>query len=181
MNLNIIKLMDNREFCEKLIKAESEAEAKELFKQYGIDIIPEDFDSVKQLLSSLESELKKLSIDQLQAISGGRKSRRAKGGADKKDDDKGTGWNDAINVVKSLVEIFKGPFESIGNFCSSESAKNRDADLKKVQIVQDSITQRHSQTMNVISGSAAALALTGAVAGVVYAGRKTIKGWWNKL
>lgn len=180
MNADILKLMNDYEFCDKLTKAENEAEAKELFKQSGVDITPEEFDSVKQLMSSLESELKKLNTEQLQAISGGaRKIKKSDVPSEdeKGDDKKETSIEDTLNLVGKAFGLISGPFQSGLNFISSESEKKQNAALKRTQIAQDAMTKRHAQTMQAVTISTAVVA--GTIAGALYCGLGPIKRWWN--
>lgn len=182
MNSEIIKLMEDREFCEKLIKAESEAEVKELFKQYGIDITSEDFDSLRQLMLSLESELKKLSTEQLQAISGGADDGQANNADPSKKDEKSKGFTfrrflrRADKMIKTFGPSVKSGVETV----TGQLDKNRDASIRRSQIIQDGETKRHAQTMNTISGAVVTVALTGTLAGAIYFGWNSIKGWWNR-
>lgn len=185
MNADVLKLMNDYEFCDKLTKAENEAEAKELFKQHGVDITPEEFDSVKQLMSSLESELKKLNTEQLQAISGGvRKTKKSgvpsedeKGDDKKGDDKKGTSIEDTLNLVGKAIGFMSIPFQSGLNFASRETEKKQNTAIKQTQITQDAITKRHAQTMQAVTISTAVVA--GTIAGALYYGLGPIKRWWN--
>ncbi len=185
MNSEIIKLMETPEFCEKLIKAESEAEAKELFKQYGIDIKPEDFDSLRQLMSSLESELKKLSTEQLQAISGGADDGQANNADPSKKDEKdekskGLTFRRLLRRADKMIKTFGPSVKSGVETVTGQLDKNRDASIRRSQIIQDGETKRHAQTMNTISGAVVTVALTGTLAGAIYFGWDSIKGWWNR-
>ena len=175
MNTAVLELMNDDEFCNNLVNAESEAKVKELFKQHGVDITQEEFDFVKQLMLSLESELKKLNTEQLQAISGGIRKKGAKKADEKSKDGKGISFNDIVNGAEKTFNLLSGPVKYVMDFWSNESKNNRDHDIKKIQINQGAITERHSQSMQTVT----AVAVIGAVAGVVYYGLGPIKKWWS--
>ncbi len=175
MNSKITELMENYEFCEKLTKAESKDEVKELFKQHGVDISSEEIDSLETFMSSLESELEKLDIEQLKAISGGSKpAPNPTDNTDKKDDNAGQSiWT--IENFGKIVDILKAPASGFLNFWSKKQQAEHETDIKKFRIKEEGATKRYDKTINTLAGTA----VVAAVAGSLYCFRKPIKKWWK--
>lgn len=172
MNSKITELMENYEFCEKLTKAESKDEVKELFKQHGVDISSEEIDSLETFMSSLESELEKLDIEQLKAISGGVRKKTT----NKKDDNEGQSiWT--LDNFGKIVDILKTPASGFLNWWSKENKAKLDADIIKTQIKEEAAIKRNDKTT--INNMLAGTAVVAAVAGSLYYFRKPIKKWWK--
>ena len=173
MNKKITELMGNYEFCEKLTKAESKDEVKELFKQHGVDISSEEIDSLETFMSSLESELEKLDIEQLKAISGGKKQ----GPTGKKDNNKNENTEQSIWTLDNfgkVLDLLKAPASGLLNYFSEQNQAKLDAKITETQIKEEAETKRNDKIMTTLAGAA----VVAAIAGSIYFSRP-IKKWWK--
>ena len=189
MKEQVLRLLDNREFCDKLLEIENENEVKEHFKKNGVEITDEELSEIKEFISAMEKELKKLDNDVLKEISGGvgsgkKKKRRGNIAITETTDsattqqghtmiDRLNDFSEAVQILSECGSKFKGgldyAFGKIGGFLKSQG----DNELNIVRAQQQGETERYRMGINAIMG----LAITGAIAGGVYANRRRICKW----
>ena len=100
---------------------------------------------------------------------------------DEKDEkSKGLTFRRLLRRADKMIKTFGPSVKSGVETVTGQLDKNRDASIRRSQIIQDGETKRHAQTMNTISGAVVTVALTGTLAGAIYFGWDSIKGWWNR-
>ena len=83
MKEQVLKLLNDRKFCDELLEIESESEVKEHFKKNGAEITDEELSEIKEFITAMEKELKKLDNNILKEISGGVGEDEGNGGSPK--------------------------------------------------------------------------------------------------
>lgn len=71
MNQEIISLLDNREFANKMAKLNYRKDIKKLFNEYGVDINDEELSSVLKFKKEIEKDLSTLDDGELEEIGSG--------------------------------------------------------------------------------------------------------------
>lgn len=71
MNEKINELLANKEFVEKLMSLETEAEVQELLSENGVDLTVEQIAMIKKGVASQLTESDELSDDALETVAGG--------------------------------------------------------------------------------------------------------------
>lgn len=67
----IIELFNNKDFSEKLLSLENDAQVKEHFKSYGVEISDSELEDIRKLIFDMVVRVSKLSASDLEKISGG--------------------------------------------------------------------------------------------------------------
>ena len=67
----IIKLLENKDFVEKIITVENTEEVRKLFKENGIEIDDSELDELGSVMSEIIEILDKMPEDELNSVSGG--------------------------------------------------------------------------------------------------------------
>lgn len=103
----IIKLLENKDFVEKIIAMEDAQEVKKSFKENGVEISDSELDELGAIISEIVEILNKMPEDELNSVSGGAELRSSNiWGADlirKAVGYKPTQFNDEI--IKSRVDV----------------------------------------------------------------------------
>ncbi len=171
MKEQILKLLDNIEFCEKLVELKSEDEVKKHFKDNGVEVTDQDVLEIKETINSIEQEVNKLDNEALEIISGG--SGTEVSGTE-------VSGTKGIDLVTRTLEAAK-EFRDMVLPCAQQYENNRRerakldgkiaADIEKIN--QEGETARYRMKMNAaIGGTVAATGLVAVIAGLVFAKRK---------
>lgn len=184
MKEQVLRLLDNREFCDKLLEIENENEVKEHFKKNGVEITDEELSEIKEFISAMEKELKKLDNDVLKEISGGVKGANGEeleDGSDTTDPATTTQqrptFGERMKSANEGIQIIGGWVKGGADYFSDKFfgylKSKGDNELNMVRAQQQGETERYRMGINAIIG----LAITGAIAGGVYANRRRICKW----
>lgn len=71
MKKDLIKLLENEEFVDKILKMETYESAKDEFKSKGVELTEKEFSEIKDTYGKVTETLKKLDDDTLEQLSGG--------------------------------------------------------------------------------------------------------------
>lgn len=188
MKEQVLKLLNDRKFCDELLKLENENEVKEHFKKNGVEITDEELLEIKEFISVMEKELKKLDNDVLKEISGGaggvKKPRATRSSRNPitftesplTEDSTPTttqsntnGWDTAnriIDLISRFGSAFRPVIDSAIEFIGADKAA-------AAKVNQQGETERYRMKVDAIMG----LAITSAIAGGIYVNRRRICKW----
>lgn len=158
MNEKLTKLLENRDFVEKILNMETDEEVKNEFKSNGVDLTDEEILEIKKAYGQVAEKLEKLDDGTLEKLSGGwgetefEKLRKSilKSAANKSDE--------VVSVIISGCRSIVGLFGA--------KVEETKASTRKQQVISDSLIM-----LDVVALSA--------VAGLIYSNRRAIKRWWN--
>lgn len=190
MKEQVLKLLNDRKFCDELLKLENENEVKEHFKKNGVEITDEELLEIKEFISVMEKELKKLDNDVLKEISGGvgaggvkrtraiRRSRNpitftesplTEDSTPTTTQSNTNGWDTAnrlIDLISRCGSALRPAIDSAMGFISADKAA-------AAKVNQQGETERYRMKVDAIMG----LAITSAIAGGIYVNRRRICKW----
>lgn len=169
MNEKILKLLEDRKFCEDLVNFENEIQVKEYFKDHGVEISDEDLKCVGDLLNELEDKIKDLSPEQLEIISGGGPKEEAA--------EKAAERAHTIALVDRGVSFFKDGMTTVLNFLSGRHAQDSNAQVETIKTQEENITKREAQKFNFMAGAAA----VSTIALLIYVGNDLAGKWFKKM
>lgn len=155
MNEKLIKLLENRDFVEKILNMKTDEEVKNEFKSNGVDLTDEEILEIKKAYGQIVEKLEKLDDSTLEKLSGGR------GEKDNKEKAKDAFWK---FLAENIYLISDGIMSSLG-YVKARKAES-EAAARRNQIVSNSVIM-----LDVVALSA--------VAGLVYSNRRAIRRWWN--
>lgn len=123
MNQEIISLLDNREFANKMAKLNYRKDIKKLFNEYGVDINDEELSSVIKFKKEIEKDLSTLDDDELEKI------------------EAGTGFLAATKIlgaVTQLCNVISNGVQSWANFKLEDTRVRCETDVKLAEIKNNS-------------------------------------------
>lgn len=181
MKEQVLKLLNDRKFCDELLKLENENEVKEHFKKNGVEITDEELLEIKEFISVMEKELKKLDNDVLKEISGGVGEDKAVQPAssavtDKKERkaiDTIRDIDEGMGIISKWGSYFRGFADYVCNQIHIFNQKECDNKVEMERVRQEGKNARYNAEMNTIMG----LAITAAIAGGIYVNRRRICKW----
>ena len=155
MNEKLTKLLENRDFVEKILNMKTDEEVKNEFKSNGVDLTDEEILEIKKAYSQMAEKLEKLDDNTLEKLSGGW------GGKSKKEEAIDAIWE---FISKNVSTIGKGILGFFG--CVEARKAESEAVARKNQVISNSVIM-----LDVVALST--------LAGLIYSKRRAIKRWWN--
>lgn len=150
MKKDLIKLLENEEFVDKILKMETYESAKDEFKSKGVELTEKEFSEIKDTYGKVTETLKELDDDTLEQLSGGGNDKQAKF------------WNTVYEVGAQMAPGFFGKILGFVDAKTEESRANTEA-----------LRRSNNSNMGVILGTAAGTVALTVIARKIWKQRKS--------
>ncbi len=175
MEKNFEKLMENKEFVEKITQMESKEEVKKAFESEGVTITDEQLDLLGKMFNEIAEKLSTLNEDELQAIAGAGPEDKSSG-ADTGDQgglEMYLNWflNHGKDIIKCFALLGEGKAKFDENYAETSQK------IKEEKAAKAAAAQKKSG-MNIAAPIAGVV--IGATAGAAYLYRDKIRKLWYK-